>query len=147
MGRISRDHARDLIADAIVDLAGQQVDRRVDQHPLALHAEQHLAHRHLDLAVEALELRVGSELRVQVAVQAQLGGKTVTVGGMAKGSGMIHPNMATMLGYLTTDAAIIAAQAGDHGRGFAVVASEVKSLANQTAKATEEISQQISAVQ
>ena len=30
----------------------------------------------------------------------------VTVGGMAKGSGMIHPNMATMLGYLTTDAAI-----------------------------------------
>ena len=33
-------------------------------------------------------------------------GKMVTVGGMAKGSGMIHPNMATMLGYLTTDAAI-----------------------------------------
>ena len=42
----------------------------------------------------------------QVAVRAQLGGKMVTVGGMAKGSGMIHPNMATMLGYLTTDAAI-----------------------------------------
>jgi len=42
----------------------------------------------------------------QVAVRASLGGKMVTVGGMAKGSGMIHPNMATMLGYLTTDAAI-----------------------------------------
>jgi glutamate N-acetyltransferase/amino-acid N-acetyltransferase len=42
----------------------------------------------------------------QVAVQAQIGGQTVTIGGMAKGSGMIHPNMATMLGYLTTDAAI-----------------------------------------
>jgi glutamate N-acetyltransferase/amino-acid N-acetyltransferase len=41
-----------------------------------------------------------------VAVRAQLGGTMVTVGGMAKGSGMIHPNMATMLGYLTTDAAI-----------------------------------------
>jgi glutamate N-acetyltransferase/amino-acid N-acetyltransferase len=38
--------------------------------------------------------------------QAQVGGKTVTVTGIAKGSGMIHPNMATMLGYVATDAAI-----------------------------------------
>ncbi|MDP3584096.1 MAG: bifunctional glutamate N-acetyltransferase/amino-acid acetyltransferase ArgJ [Thiobacillus sp.] len=38
--------------------------------------------------------------------QMQLGGKTVTVTGIAKGSGMIHPNMATMLGYVATDAAI-----------------------------------------
>jgi glutamate N-acetyltransferase/amino-acid N-acetyltransferase len=37
---------------------------------------------------------------------AQLGGKTITVTGIAKGSGMIHPNMATMLGYLATDAAV-----------------------------------------
>ncbi len=42
----------------------------------------------------------------ETAVRARLGGRTVTVGGMAKGSGMIHPNMATMLAYLTTDAAI-----------------------------------------
>ena len=35
-----------------------------------------------------------------------LGGKTVTMGGMCKGSGMIHPNMCTMLGFITTDAAI-----------------------------------------
>ena len=38
--------------------------------------------------------------------QVQVGGKTVTVTGIAKGSGMIHPNMATMLGYVATDAAI-----------------------------------------
>jgi glutamate N-acetyltransferase/amino-acid N-acetyltransferase len=38
--------------------------------------------------------------------QAQIGGETVTVTGIAKGSGMIHPNMATMLGYVATDAAI-----------------------------------------
>ena len=38
--------------------------------------------------------------------QVQLGGKTVTITGVAKGSGMIHPNMATMLGYVATDAAI-----------------------------------------
>jgi glutamate N-acetyltransferase/amino-acid N-acetyltransferase len=37
---------------------------------------------------------------------ARINGRTVTIGGMAKGSGMIHPNMATMLGYLTTDASI-----------------------------------------
>lgn len=42
----------------------------------------------------------------QVAVQIELDGKTVTVGGMCKGSGMIHPNMCTMLGFLTTDIAI-----------------------------------------
>lgn len=41
-----------------------------------------------------------------VSRQVQIGGKTVTVTGMAKGSGMIHPNMATMLGYIATDAAI-----------------------------------------
>jgi len=41
-----------------------------------------------------------------VSKQVQIGGKTVTVTGMSKGSGMIHPNMATMLGYIATDAAI-----------------------------------------
>ena len=42
----------------------------------------------------------------QVAVEVELGGKTVTIGGMCKGSGMIHPNMCTMLGFITTDANI-----------------------------------------
>ncbi len=41
-----------------------------------------------------------------VSRQVQIDGKTVTITGMAKGSGMIHPNMATMLGYVATDAAI-----------------------------------------
>lgn len=42
----------------------------------------------------------------EAAVSFEAGGVTVTVGGMCKGSGMIHPNMCTMLGFLTTDAAI-----------------------------------------
>ncbi len=41
-----------------------------------------------------------------VAVQVEIGGKMVMVGGMCKGSGMIHPNMCTMLGFVTTDVAI-----------------------------------------
>lgn len=42
----------------------------------------------------------------EVAVQFEIDGKIVTIGGMCKGSGMIHPNMCTMLGFVTTDIAI-----------------------------------------
>ena len=42
----------------------------------------------------------------QIAVEFEIGEKTVTIGGMSKGSGMIHPNMCTMLGFITTDAVI-----------------------------------------
>lgn len=42
----------------------------------------------------------------EIAVTFEIGGKTVTLGAMSKGSGMIHPNMCTMLGYVTTDLCI-----------------------------------------
>lgn len=42
----------------------------------------------------------------QLAVEVEIGGKKVTIGGMCKGSGMIHPDMCTMLSFLTTDVAI-----------------------------------------
>lgn len=42
----------------------------------------------------------------QIAVEVEIDGKKVTIGGMAKGSGMIHPNMCTMLAFITTDASI-----------------------------------------
>ena len=45
-------------------------------------------------------------VRKEAAVSFELGGKTCRLGGIAKGSGMIHPNMATMLVFITTDAAI-----------------------------------------
>ncbi len=45
-------------------------------------------------------------VKKEVAVQFEAGGKTVTIGGMCKGSGMIHPDMCTMLSFVTTDAAI-----------------------------------------
>jgi glutamate N-acetyltransferase/amino-acid N-acetyltransferase len=56
---------------------------------------------------EAAQAILTTDLKTkEVAVRSRIGGRTVTIGGMAKGSGMIHPDMATMLAYLTTDAAI-----------------------------------------
>jgi glutamate N-acetyltransferase/amino-acid N-acetyltransferase len=45
-------------------------------------------------------------MKKELAVEIELGGKAVTIGAMAKGSGMIHPDMATMLCFVTTDCAI-----------------------------------------
>ena len=45
-------------------------------------------------------------VKKEVAVRTEIGGKAVSIGGIAKGSGMIHPNMGTMLCFLTTDCAI-----------------------------------------
>ncbi len=67
-------------------------------------------------AVNALSKDGGSEaedaimttdlLKKEIAVEIEIQGETVRIGGMAKGSGMIHPNMATMIGIITTDANI-----------------------------------------
>lgn len=54
----------------------------------------------------ALAIMTTDTISKQVAVEFTLGGKVCRLGGMAKGSGMIHPDMATMLVFLTTDAAV-----------------------------------------
>ena len=60
-----------------------------------------------DRAAEAI--MTTDTVKKEVAISFTIGGKTVTLGGIAKGSGMIHPNMATMLVFLTTDCAISSA--------------------------------------
>ena len=59
-------------------------------------------------AAAAEAIMTTDTVRKEIAVEFELGGVTCRLGGIAKGSGMIHPNMATMLVFLTTDAAISA---------------------------------------
>ena len=101
------------------------------------------------------------EIARQVSTSSEISNNAVTesqsateqVQGLAEASQRIGDvvnlinDIANQTNLLALNATIEAARAGDAGKGFAVVASEVKSLASQTAKATEEISGQISAIQ
>ncbi len=62
-----------------------------------------LGNKAADAALAAEAIMTTDTVSKQAAVQIDINGKTVTVGGMCKGSGMIHINMCTMLGFITTD--------------------------------------------
>jgi methyl-accepting chemotaxis protein len=84
-----------------------------------------------------------AEARRTVESMTELGDAATHIGQVV---GLIQA-IAGQTNLLALNATIEAARAGDAGRGFAVVASEVKSLAGQTAKATEEIAGQVGAIQ
>jgi methyl-accepting chemotaxis protein len=111
-------------------------------------------------AAEQLNASIG-DISQQAAHAAGIASRAVdqarmtdgTVQGLAKSAskigevvGLIN-SIAAQTNLLALNATIEAARAGEAGRGFAVVASEVKSLASQTAKATDEISEQITDIQ
>jgi len=81
-----------------VPLPIEQMEHAIAQAPQALEP---------DGSLRAAEAIMTSDSRSkEIAVELELHGKTVRIGGIAKGAGMIDPNMATMLCFLTTDAAI-----------------------------------------
>ena len=91
--------------DVIVASTGV-IGQPLDISPIASHINS-LAAELGDNSTDAAEAIMTTDTRKkEVAVSFKLGGVECTLGGIAKGSGMIHPNMATMLVFLTTDCAI-----------------------------------------
>jgi methyl-accepting chemotaxis protein len=107
----------------------------------------------LSASVREIGQQVGQSTRIIGDAVTQATATNEHVQGLASAAQKIGEvvklinDIAGQTNLLALNATIEAARAGDAGKGFAVVASEVKTLAGQTAKATEEISAQISAIQ
>jgi len=94
--------------DVIVASTGV-IGQTLDLEPIAYGISSLPAMLSREGGLDAAQAIMTTDTQVkEMALEAQISGKTVKFGAIAKGSGMIHPNMATMLSFITTDAAISA---------------------------------------
>jgi methyl-accepting chemotaxis protein len=119
--------------------------RAVESTRLAEKVSREASERGMAAATEAIRgmQNIKNEVEATAAVVNRLGKRSQEIGQILK----VIDEVTDQTSLLALNAAILAAQAGEHGKGFAVVAEEIKDLAERTAASTQEISGLISSVQ